>query len=157
MQLHDLTRKTPNKKGKRVGRGGGRGKTSGRGTKGQKARAGHSIMPAIREQLKKLPKRRGYNFKSIQDKAAVINVAQLEKFFSSGDTVTPKILGDRGAVREGYKVKILGDGELTKKLMISGCLVSASAQAKIEKAGGSVSLAAKVAKTAKAEKKQAAA
>src|SRR3954469_25237608 len=101
MQLHDLKRKTENKAQKRVGRGGGRGKTSGRGTKGQKARAGHSIMPAIREQLKKLPKRRGYSFKSIKDKPEVINIAQLEKFFSAGDTINPKILAERGAVRKG--------------------------------------------------------
>jgi large subunit ribosomal protein L15 len=137
MQLHELTRTTPNKKARRVGRGGGRGKTSGRGTKGQKARAGHRIMPAIREQLKKLPKRRGYSFKSIEGKPAVINVSSLEKFFSPGDAVNPKILAERGAVRGGA-VKILGDGEITKKLAISGCLVSASARAKIEKAGGSV-------------------
>jgi large subunit ribosomal protein L15 len=141
MQLHELNRKTPNKRAKRVGRGGGRGKTSGRGTKGQKARAGHSIMPAIREQLKKSPKLRGRGIgglRSIQDKPAVINIAQLEKFFSAGDTVNPKILGERGAVRTGLKVKILGDGEITKKLTIAGCLVSASARAKIEKAGGSI-------------------
>ncbi len=141
MQLHELKRKTENKKTKRVGRGGGRGKTSGRGTKGQKARAGHRIMPAIREQLKKLPKMRGRGIsglKSIQAKPAVINVSQLEKFFSAGDTVTPKILGERGAVRAGLAVKILGDGELSKKLVISGCLVSSSARAKIEKAGGSI-------------------
>ncbi len=138
MQLHELKRATPQKKVKRVGRGGVRGKTSGRGTKGQKARAGHSIMPAIREQLKKLPKRRGYNFKSIKDKPAVINIAHLEKFFSSGDAVNPKVLVERGAVKEGIKIKILGDGDITKKLVISGCLVSGSARAKIEKAGGSI-------------------
>ena len=56
MQLHDLKRKTENKDVKRVGRGGGRGKTSGRGTKGQNARAGHKKRPEIREILKKLPK-----------------------------------------------------------------------------------------------------
>lgn len=144
MQLHELTRKTPNTKARRVGRGGGRGKTSGRGTKGQKARAGHRIMPAIREQLKKLPKMRGRGInglRSIQAKPAVINVSQLEKFFSAGDTVNPKILAERGAVRSGISVKILGDGELSKKLTISGCLVSGSARAKIEKAGGSVAAA----------------
>ena len=141
MQLHELKRATPQKAQKRVGRGGGRGKTSGRGTKGQKARAGHSIMPAIREQLKKLPKRRGYNFKSIVLKPSVVNVATLEKFFTAGDTVTPKVLSERGAVRANAtaSVKILGDGELTKKLTISGCLVSKSAREKIEKAGGAVS------------------
>ena len=141
MQLHELKRATPQKSQKRVGRGGGRGKTSGRGTKGQKARAGHSIMPAIREQLKKLPKMRGrgvHGLRSIQDKPSVVNVSMLEKFFSAGDTVSPKMLLERRAVRQLGSIKILGDGELTKKLTISGCLVSASARAKIEKAGGSI-------------------
>lgn len=143
MQLHDLQRATPNKKTKRVGRGGGRGKTSGRGTKGQKARAGHRIMPAIREQLKKLPKRRGYSFKSIQDKPFVINLSQLEKVFKAGDVINPKTLVERGVLRMGkttvHAVKILGDGEVTKKLTIADCAVSKSAKEKIEKAGGSVS------------------
>ena len=139
MQLNELKRATPNKREKRVGRGGGRGKTSGRGTKGQKARAGHSIMPAIREQLKKLPKRRGYSFKSIQMKASVVNVALLEKMFAAGDTISPKVLIERGAVRQSGVVKILGDGEITKKFVISGCSISAAARAKIEKAGGSIS------------------
>jgi large subunit ribosomal protein L15 len=140
MQLHDLTRKTANKKVKRIGRGrgSGRGKTSGRGTKGQKARAGHRIMPAIREQLKKLPKRRGYSFKSIETKPTIINVSALEKFFTAGDTINPKTLGERGMVNEGAKVKILGDGDLSKKLTIQGCLVSVSARAKIEKVGGNI-------------------
>ena len=98
-------------------------------------------MPAIREQLKKIPKMRGRGIgglRSIQDKPEVINIAQLEKFFSAGDTVSPKVLAERGAVRGGKKVKILGDGEISKKLTISGCLVSGSARAKIEKAGGSI-------------------
>ncbi len=138
MQLHELKRATPQKKTRRVGRGGSRGKTSGRGTKGQKARAGHKMWPAIREQLKKLPKRRGYNFKSIEDKPEVVNVVRLEKLFASGDAINPKTLNERGIVRAGAKVKILGDGEITKKLVISGCLVSKSAREKIEKAGGSV-------------------
>jgi large subunit ribosomal protein L15 len=138
MQLNELKRATPNKKEKRVGRGGGRGKTSGRGTKGQKARAGHSIMPAIREELKKLPKRRGYSFKSIQMKPSVVNIAVLEKMFASGDAINPKVLIERGAVRQAGVVKILGDGEVTKKFTITGCSISASAREKIEKAGGSV-------------------
>ena len=142
MQLHELKRKTVNKSQKRVGRGGGRGKTSGRGTKGQKARAGHSIMPAIREVLKKLPKRRGYSQKSIVAKPSVVNIASLEKGFASGDAVNPKTLLERGMIR-GRKgvtplVKILGDGDITKKFVVSGCIISASAKAKIEKAGGSV-------------------
>ena len=141
MQLNELKRANPYKKDKRVGRGGGRGKTSGRGTKGQKARAGHRIMPAIREQLKKLPKLRGYNFKSIQNKPHGVNVSTLEKFFSAGDIVNKKTLLEHGVInaKEGARVvKILGDGDLTKKLTVADCAVSARAKEKIEKAGGSV-------------------
>jgi len=144
MQLHEIKRKTPNQAAKRVGRGGGRGKTSGRGTKGQKARAGHSIMPAIREQLKKLPKRRGYSQKSIETKPSVVNIMAIDKVFSAGDAINPKSLMERGMVR-GRKgdvpmVKILGDGEVTKKFVVTGCRVSGSAKEKIEKAGGSVAV-----------------
>ena len=147
MQLHDLKRKTENKSPKRVGRGGGRGKTSGRGTKGQKARAGHSIMPAIREQLKKLPKLRGRGVGgliTIQSKPLVVNLSSLETAFLAGDAVNPKTLIERGLIRtrkaasKAPVVKILGGGELTKKFVITGCSVSASAKAKIEQAGGSV-------------------
>jgi len=142
MQLNQLQRKTTNKSVKRVGRGGGRGKTSGRGTKGQNARAGHKKRPDVREKLKKLPKLRGYAFNSIELKPAVINLSVLESMFAAGDVINPVTLRERGAVR-GRKgvaraVKILGDGELTKKLVITGCTVSASAKTKIEKAGGSI-------------------
>ena len=143
MQLNQLQRVTPRKYEKRVGRGGKRGKTSGRGTKGQKARAGHRIRPDVREQLKKLPKLRGYKQKSIQDKPLVVNVASLEVAFASNDQVNPSVLLERGLIRSrrGSKkpvVKILGDGELTKKLNVSGCIISAPARTKIEKAGGSI-------------------
>lgn len=138
MQLHTLKRATARQHSKRVGRGGKRGKTSGRGTKGQNARAGHKKWPQIREQLKKLPKRRGYSFKSIEDKPVVINVSALERMFSVGDTVNPKTLFERGLVRPGSIIKILGDGELTKKLTIVGCKISTSAKEKIEKSGGKI-------------------
>jgi len=147
MQLNDLKRKTPHKAPKRVGRGGGRGKTSGRGTKGQKARAGHRIRPDVREQLKKIPKMRGrgvHGLHTIQAKALVVNVTALETAFAAGEVVTAKLLVERGLVRVRKAastapiIKILGTGELTKKLTVSGCIVSASAKEKIEKAGGSV-------------------
>lgn len=144
MQLHQLKRKTPNKTGKRVGRGMGskKGKTAGRGTKGQKARAGHKIFPQVREKIKKLPKLRGYSFKSVAVKLAVVNVSALEKFFTAGETVTPALLAERGLIRsrkgQAPKAKILGDGELAKSLTVSGCAVSLSAKEKIEKAGGSI-------------------
>jgi len=144
MQLNELKRVTPNKKSKRVGRGGKRGKTSGRGTKGQDARSGHKKRPEIREILKKLPKLRGYAFNSIQDASLVVNLKSLEMAFKADEVVNTKTLIERGLIRMRKNaqtmptVKILGDGELTKKLTIAGCKVSASAKAAIEKAGGSI-------------------
>ena len=146
MQLNELKRKTENKTEKRVGRGGIRGKTSGRGTKGQKARSGHRIRPDIREQLKKIPKLRGRGIgglRTIQDKPLVLNLASLETAFAAGDTVTATGLLERGILhtRKGAPtpvIKILGGGTLAKKLTLSGLVVSASAKEKIEKAGGSV-------------------
>ncbi len=147
MQLNSLKRKTENKKARRVGRGNasGLGKTSGRGTKGQNARAGHKKRPDVREQLKKLPKLRGRGVNSllsIQAKPAVVNLSSLEGIFAAGDAITPASLMERGLVRarKGTTpvVKILGGGDITKKLSISGCSVSGQAREKIEKAGGSV-------------------
>lgn len=145
MQLHELKRVSENKKAKRVGRGGGRGKTSGRGTKGQNARSGHKKRPEIREILKKLPKRRGRGISglvSIQTKPSVVNLSSIEKAFTAGETITPKLLLDHGLVRARKgtvpTVKVLGDGELTKKFTFSGVVVSGSAKEKIEKVGGSV-------------------
>ncbi len=145
MQLHELKPKTATKSAKRVGRGGIRGKTSGRGTKGQKARAGHSIRPDVREKLKKLPKMRGRGIQglySIQEKPAVVNVSSLEVAFKAGETISPAVLVERGLVRARKTitpaVKILGNGEVTKKFIIAGCVVSGSAKEKIEKAGGSI-------------------
>ncbi len=145
MNLTTLTRKTPRLYGKRVGRGGKRGKTSGRGTKGQKARAGHKIRPEVRDLIKKIPKLRGrgiHGLKPFREKPSIVNLEHLERTFSPGESITPAILLTRGLieVREGKtpKVKILGNGSLTKKLIVSGCFVSGSARAAIEKAGGSI-------------------
>ncbi len=144
MQLNNLQPKTKRAGSKRVGRGNasGKGKTSGRGTKGQKARAGHSIRPDVREKLKKLPKLRGYRFASIEERPSVVNLASIEVAFAAGETITPALLQERGIVRArkggSVRVKVLGGGEITKKVSISGCAVSASAKEKIEKAGGTV-------------------
>ncbi len=145
MQTHNLKRMHPNKKGQQVGRGGTRGKTSGRGTKGQNARAGHKKRPEIRDFIKRVPKLRGRGKNintSIETKATVINLTDLNKVFKDGDTVSCAILVQKGIVNmisgSDPKVKILSNGVLDKKLTIEGCLVSASARAAIEKAGGSV-------------------
>ncbi len=141
MQLHTLKRKTKNKKKKLVGRGGTRGKTSGRGTKGQNARAGHKKRPEIRDMIKKLPKLRGYRFNSTVSKPMPVNVGALN-IFEAGSTVSPKDFLTADLIRrKGGKlpmVKILGTGEITKKLTIEGCVVSAVARTKIEKAGGTI-------------------
>ncbi len=141
MQLHTLKRKTPNKKKKLVGRGGTRGKTSGRGTKGQNARAGHKKRPQLRDIIKKLPKLRGYKFNSTVDKNTVVNVGALN-VFTAGAVVNPESLFANKLIRRTHgkmpPVKILGTGELNVKLSVEKCVVSDSARAKIEKAGGSV-------------------
>ncbi len=145
MQIHNLKRTYKLKRHKHIGRGGKRGKTSGRGGKGQTARAGAKIRPEIRDMIKRMPKLRGRGKNSnvsIQTKYIVVNIAALEGAFSSGDVVTSATIVKKG-LAEMYKgrnpqVKILGTGELTKKLSIVKCLVSVEAKAKIEKAGGSV-------------------
>lgn len=132
MQIHELQRRTPNKASRQVGRGGKRGKTSGRGHKGQKARAGHRIRPEIRDQIKKLPKLRGYRFASIQPKKAVVNLKDLDVHFADGDVVTPEALFEKGLIKRlgGVmpKVKILGDGALSKKLTFENVEFSETAR-----------------------------
>jgi large subunit ribosomal protein L15 len=142
MKIHNLKRVTKNRKTAIVGRGGKRGKTSGRGGKGQTARSGHKVRPEWRDIIKKMPKLRGYTFKSIQSKFVVVNVGQLDNVFSNGDSVTPAILVKKGVLEirlgKNPKVKILALGDISKKLNISGCKVSVEAKAKIEKAGGTI-------------------
>ena len=147
MQLHELKPTSPRKTAKRVGRGGKRGKTSGKGHKGQKARAGNSSRPEMREIIKKLPKLRGHGVNRAQTVNServlpvVVNVSARE-VLEAGFTVTPKSLVTAGIVasvkRKAPKVKILGNGNLTKKLTVENCQVSQSAKEKIEAAGGSV-------------------
>lgn len=119
--------KQKNKKEKRIGRGGKRGTTSGRGTKGQKSRAGHRIRPAERELYSRLPKFRGFKNKPVSEKKAVLNIGDLSS--SSESIFTQDNLG---------KVKILGMGELKRPVTVKGLPVSESAKKKIEKAGGKV-------------------
>ncbi len=142
MQLNQLRRIHPNRKEKRVARGGKRGKTAGRGTKGQKARAGHRLRPELRDIIKKYPKHRGYKFKSIATKPHPINLELIERMFDDGAAVTPEALFAKKLIKKGggrmEKVKILGTGKLTKKIAVTGCLVSGSARKMIEAAGGSV-------------------
>lgn len=141
MQLNELKRKNPNRKARQVGRGGIRGKQAGRGGKGQTARAGNKRRPQIRDIIKKLPKLRGYRFKSGDIKPNVVNVSELN-IFTDGTVVNPTSLFANKLVRKANgklpKVKILGTGDITSKLVIEGCIVSETAKAKIEKVGGTI-------------------
>ena len=128
-----------------VARGGKRGKTAGRGGKGQSARAGNKRRPEWRDIIKKLPKLRGRGVnqnKPVSDVQLAVNISVLEAVFSANDAVTPAILIEKGIIStlsgNTPAVKILGDGEITKALKVSGCSISGSAKEKIEKAGGSV-------------------
>lgn len=148
MQLHTIQPNTQKRSDKRIGRGGKRGKTSGKGHKGQKARAGNSMRPEMRDIIKRLPKLRGHGKNRARTVNAervlpvVVNLAALEAAFENGGEVSPKTLVAHRIVSakagKAPLVKILGTGEITKKLVVSNCTLSASAKEKIEKAGGSV-------------------
>jgi large subunit ribosomal protein L15 len=142
MQIHNIKKNKSNKTSIRVGRGGKRGKTSGKGHKGQSARTGNSSRPEIRDMIKKLPKLRGYRFKSVQESSKPVNLSQLEATFETGDNVSPKEIVKAGLVNKKSgkipTIKILGTGDITKKLKIKGCTFSKTAQEKIEKAGGTI-------------------
>ncbi len=145
--LHTLVRTTARSR-MRVGRGGKRGKTAGRGTKGQNARAGRKKRPELRDIIKKLPKRRGYGKNRSRTvnmsrlSALPVSLARVARAFGAGVEITPKLIIEKGLVParvgKNIPVKILGDAALSTKLTIKGCLVSASARAAIEKAGGQV-------------------
>ena len=127
------------KSSQRVGRGGKRGTTSGRGTKGQRARSGGRNKLAykgMRHVLLQTPQRRGHaNRPGV--KYACINIGDLERKFGSGDSVDPRLMLKRGLVRSiNQGVKVLGDGALSKGITVRAHAFSASAREKIEKAGG---------------------
>ncbi len=146
MNLHTLKPRPGSKhRVKRLGCGesSGHGKTSGKGHKGQKARSGGSIrlgfeggqMPLIR----RIPKR-GFNNAEFKTRFAVVNLDALETF-EDGSTVDEQALLDAGVIRRPYDaIKILGGGELKKKLTVQVDKASETAKAAIEKAGGSLTL-----------------
>ncbi|MBI4268358.1 50S ribosomal protein L15 [Candidatus Uhrbacteria bacterium] len=145
MNLHTLKPFPGSKKrAKRVGRGHGsaHGTTATRGTKGQRARSGGSKglkLKGMKQMLLRIPKVRG--FKSIHPKNAVVNLDAIEKNFSTGETVSKENLLVKkliaiGSGKNGVSIKILGTGELSKKLSFEGVAVSSAAKEKIEKAGG---------------------
>ena len=142
MNLNDVNHGIKkNKKKKRVGRGpgSGHGKTSGRGHKGQGQLAGWSASPIFEggasPLIRRIPKRGFHNRFGLN--VASVNVGQLDAAFSAGEEVTLRSLKTKNLAKGRYDVlKVLGGGELTKKLTISAHRFSASALEKIQKAGG---------------------
>ena len=141
--LHNLRPARGSRKGtRRLGRGhgSGRGKTAGRGTKGQKARAGGAgglKRLGMKRIILAQPKLRG--FRSLAHKPAIVNIGDLDGAFVAGAAVTPKAIVAAGLLRDVHHgVKVLGGGSVTKALTLKGLLVSAPAKEKIIAAGGKV-------------------
>lgn len=141
MKLHDLApAEGSNKDVKRIGRGhgSGQGKTAGKGHKGQNARSGGGVRPGFEGGQTRLARRipkRGFN-NIFAAKYTAINVSDLEKFVD-GTVVDTELLIAAGVVKNGGNgIKVLGNGELTRKLTVKVAAYSASAKEKIEKAGG---------------------
>lgn len=145
MMIHDITAKAGrHRRRTRVGRGeaSGLGKTSGRGHKGAASRSGWSLKPQYQggqiNFIQKMPKRGFSNFE-FKNVFHVVNVKALDAIARDGDEVTAQTLAAAGLIRDTkLPLKILGEGEITKKISITANRFSASAKAKIEKAGGSV-------------------
>lgn len=142
MRLNDLSPAAGSvKEAKRKGRGigTGNGKTGGRGHKGQNARSGGGVRPGFEGgQLplyRKLPKRGFHN--KFATEYAVVNLSTLEQRFADGDTVTLETLLEKKIVRKPYDgLKVLANGELTKKLTVKAAKFTAAAKEKITAAGG---------------------
>ena len=149
MKLHELKNvvgAVHRKKRVGCGEGGGHGKTSGRGGKGQTARSGGSIRPGFEggqmPLYRKLP-HRGFNQAAFRTEIAIVNLGDLSRLAGAVSEVNLAVLVEAGLVRSGEKaVKILGDGELSRALKVTAASFSASAKAKIEKAGGEAIVAA---------------
>jgi len=143
MQIHQLRPVHKPKRKKRVGRGGKRGNYCGRGIKGQNARAGAKFKPIIRDLIKRYPKLRGYKFRlGKKPEVEIVNLNVLEKKFKENETICPASLVERKIIDKTGgkmpKVKILGKGKITKKLVIENCFLSKKAKEKIEKSGGEI-------------------
>jgi len=125
-----------------IGQGSGHGETSTRGQKGQRARSGDGKMVGFEggqmPLIRRIPKR-GFNNNAFKKVYEIINLWALEKYFNDGDKITPEILKEKGLI-DNLSVKILGNGELTKKLDVSANAFSKSAKEKIEKAGGKINI-----------------
>ncbi len=138
MKIHEVKRNTKLKRSRLIGRGGKRGKTSGKGTKGQKARAGRKLYPELRDIIKKIPKLRGHgkNYNtSVKLPAKVISLSIIESNYKDGETVSAGTLFEKGLIRKVAgkfpQVKIVA-GELKKKVVFTGVSMSESVKKAVE-------------------------
>lgn len=146
MQLHELrSPKNARSTSKRLGRGNGSGKGtySGKGQKGQKSRSGGNIKPGFEggqtPLIRRMPKLKGFRA-PINRSFAVVNVGMLNEKFTADEKVSPETLAAKGLCHPKMPVKILGDGECTKKFTISVHKISKSAAEKLQSAGCTVTL-----------------
>jgi large subunit ribosomal protein L15 len=143
MQVHDVRSTHPRQDRKRVGRGNGsKGTYSGKGNKGQNARAGGGVRPGFEggqnPQIKGLPMMRGFH-NPFRVEYQVVNLARLQELPGDVTEVTPVMLASLRIVRHADKpIKVLGQGEISRALQVKASKFSGAAQAKIEAAGGSV-------------------
>jgi large subunit ribosomal protein L15 len=145
MMIHEITEKVgAHKARKRIGRGegSGHGGTSGKGHKGAKSRAGWSSRPAYAGGAtpfaRRFPKR-GFNNENFGSPFHIINLKAIENSYEAGETVTVESLAKKGLIPDTRQpLKVLAEGELTKKVTIEASRFSAHAKAKIEKAGASI-------------------
>ncbi|MBI2124132.1 MAG: uL15 family ribosomal protein [Candidatus Wildermuthbacteria bacterium] len=152
MQLHQIQPKHSAQKKHRIGRGGKKGTYSGRGMKGQKARAGAKLLPIVRSLIKRYPKMRGYRVQRTFPAFCIVSLHAIEQAFKVNEVVNPASLLEKRVVTPfGGKmlpIKVLASsasakatadkGDLTKALTFEGCKVSKNAKVLIEKAGGTV-------------------
>lgn len=142
MQIHQIQVRL--KKRKRIGRGGKKGNYSGRGMKGQKARAGHRIRPALRDIILKFPKKRGLGNLKIQKNIFEVNLEKIDQKFSPGEIVNLKTLQEKNILKipkslKSFRVKILAKGKLTKNLIFKPEFIfSENALKKIELSGSKI-------------------
>ncbi|MGM0441118.1 MAG: 50S ribosomal protein L15 [Elusimicrobiota bacterium] len=133
-----------NKKKIRKGRGASsrKGRSSGRGRGGSGHRSGNSHLPGFEGGqmpfIRRIPKR-GFNNTKFERKVEIVNIWQLQEKFKSGEKVSPEKLKQKGLVKGKHTVKILGKGEIKKKLKVSNCELSKGAKEKITEAGGEIS------------------
>lgn len=138
MQIHQLKSNKTSREKKRIGRGGKRGTFSGRGTKGQKARAGRKIRPDIRDMIIRIPKLKGLNNKTLQPKTVAVNLSILDKKVKDAVITKETLIKNKIITNSIKRVKILGNGEISRAITVKGLEVSKTAKDAIEKKGGSV-------------------